>query len=571
MSAPRLDTSHQDTDPLRPDGDDFLLASVQSILLRGERQRIHELEQELAALRAAFQDKELSQQQQIDILEAELKLARRTLKNAEERVRELELEVAQLRQRAQSDSEGLMARLMPVFASLVSRRIRESRDEMAEALGPVMGEAIRVQIRESRDDMVEALSPVIGETVQRAVAVFFRDLQRSVDAQLRATFGPQGIWRTLLARLRGVSPAELALRDALPYEIREVFVIQHGSGLLLARYEGAGGQTADSDLISGMLTAVRDFVRDSFQPSEDGEGNLDELQYGNLRVLVYSGRTAYLAVVLRGIEPPGFRARMQQLIDDLHVQCEPALRDYIGDPESLPDLQPLLASFVTGVVNRQETAVTRKLSPGQKAFLAGGALMSILFLSVACFYLQFTIALYPIAFPSKTPTNTPTPTNTATATPTYTPTSTYTPTPTFTPTATHTPTPTETPTSTPTATPTFTPSNTPTPSHTPTHTATPTATGTPTNTPTPPGAQTSGNVWVRAAPDINARLIAAIEYDTPLILISVSGPWAEIEWVSNLAWLPGVQRGWVPFSWVALRSDVLPITATPTSSATPRP
>lgn len=570
MSVPGFDASSQEVDPIRPDGDEFLLASVQSILLKGERQRIHELEQEVAALRAAFRDKEISQQQHTDILEAELKLTRRTLKNAEERVRELELEVAHLRQRAQADSEGLMARLLPVFGNLISRRIRESRDEMAEALGPVMGEAIRVQIRESRDDMVEALSPVIGETVQRAVAVFFRDLQRSVDAQLRATFGPQSVWRALLARLRGVSPAELALRDALPYEIREVFVIQHGSGLLLARYEGAEGQTADLDLISGMLTAVRDFVRDSFQPSDDGQGNLDELQYGNLRVLVQSGRSAYVAVVLRGIEPPGFRARMQQLVDDLHVRYEPALRDYAGDPESLPDLQPLLAAFVTGVIRERETAVAHKLSPTQKAFLAGSALFGILFLGLACFYLQFTIALYPIAFPSKTPTNTPTPTNTATATPTFTPTSTDTPTSTFTPTATHTPTPTATPTTTPTATPTFTPSNTPTPSHTPTQTPTPTTTGTPTSTPTPPGAQTAGNVWVREAPDVNARLIAAIEFDTPLILISVFGPWAEVEWVSTLPWLPGVQRGWVPFSWIALRSDVLPVTATPTSSPTPQ-
>ncbi|MCA9973439.1 MAG: hypothetical protein KC425_24635, partial [Anaerolineales bacterium] len=136
-----------------------------------------------------------------------------------------------------------------------------------------------------------------------------------------------------------------------------------------------------------------------------------------------------------------------------------------------------------------------------------------------------------------------------------------------TPTATHTGTPTHTPTPTLTGTPT----HTPTPSLTPTQTGTPTPTGTPTYTPTPPAAETAGNVWVRAAPRLDAPLLAAIEFDTPLTLLSVIGPWAEIEWVSDLPWLPGVQRGWVPFEWLSLRGDVLPITATPSATPSPSP
>jgi hypothetical protein len=53
-----------------------------------------------------------------------------------------------------------------------------------------------------------------------------------------------------------------------------------------------------------------------------------------------------------------------------------------------------------------------------------------------------------------------------------------------------------------------------------------------------------------------------LEFETPMILISVLGSWAEVQWESDLAWLPGTQRGWVPYAWVALRGDVIPVTAT---------
>ncbi len=560
MDIPRSAANLQNVGA-QQEADELLLASVQSILLGRERQRIQELEQEIALLHTTLQTNEASLHKQTTGLGDALQAARQALTEAEKRLRELEAQVTLLQKRAQADSEGLAERLTPVFSDLISQRIREDRDEMAEALGPVMGEAIRVQIRESREDMVEALSPVVGETVQRAVAVFFRDLQRNVDAQLRATFGPGSFWRSLQARLRGVPSAELALRDSLAYEIREIFVIQHGSGLLLARYEGQEEETTDSDLISGMLTAIRDFARDSFQPEARAQGDLDELQYGNLRILLQSGRSAYLVVVLSGFEPSGFRARMKQVADDLHVQHEPALRAYDGDPDSLPDMQPY---FDRLVVNRgQETAVAHPLPASQKLFLAGGALLGIFLLGISCFYLQFTIALYPIAFPSATPTNTATPTQTATAT------ATATATPPFTPTATPTDTPPATPTNTATTTPTSTPSHTPTQTPTPTVTSTPTTTGTPTATPTPPFGLTAGNVWVRDAPSLEANLIIAITSDTPLILLSVLGPWAEIEWEADAPWLSGTQRGWVPFNWLTLRSDVFPITATPTLTRSP--
>jgi hypothetical protein len=563
-------TSDPDTPNVTPQPErngDPLLASVQAILLAEERKRIQALQQQLEIYQNRTQSHIDLLENRTEELEAALLAARRALREAENRARDLEVEVDLLQRKAQSDSEGLLARLTPVFNDLIGRRIRDSHDEMAEALGPVMGDAIRVQIRESRHDMVEALSPVIGETVQTAVSEFFRELQRNVDAQLRMTLGGEGLLRGIWARIRGVPAADLAVRDSLSFAVREVFVVQQGSGLLLSRTHISGDETADSDLVSGMLTAVRDFARDSFTAEGEEPEELNEIQYGELRILIQSGRDVYTAVVIAGVEPPGFRASLRRLVEDIDIRYGAQLAAYTGNPEDLPNFEPRVQQFLADLQARE--TVHPGLSAAQKWLLLGGAFFGLIFLGFSCFYLQFTIALYPVAFPSATPTITHTPTHT----PTYTATATHTPTFTLTPTptSTHTATPTHTPTATHTATPTqtYTPTYTPTPSHTPTITPTPTQTGTPTFTPTPPEAESISPIWVRSGPDVDAPRIVALEFETPMILISVSGSWAEVQWESDLPWLPGTQRGWVPYAWVALRGDVAPVTATFTPTPEP--
>lgn len=523
-------------------GDFDSLSSIRAILLAEEQQRLREIEQKLVFLQQQLNTEKEAFGQHIAELLQEQQRAQELLRKSQDRIYQLQTELEILRRKAQSDSEGVIARVSPILGDMIGRSIRDSRDEMAEALGPVMGEAIRVQIRDSRKDMIEALYPVIGETVQRAVSEFAREFQRNIDARLRQTFGPQGMIRNTMARLRGVSPSQLAMRDALPFTIREIFLIQHGSGLLLAHSHPGSSEVADSDLIGGMLTAIRDFAHDAFGQGNE-EKELEEIQYGDERIILQSGRAAYLAVVINGIEPEGFRAVLRKFISELHVKYDAALRNYRGDPASLPNLQPKLARLVMETTGGQ--TITGPMSRQKKLWLAIGMLLGILVFGLACFYLQFTIALYPIAFPSPTPTTTRTPT----PTPTYTTTSTLTPT--------------TTATSTRTPTPTFTPTLT----FTATNTVTPTSTFTPTFTPTPYPAFAAGNVWVRPAPDFNIRRQMSLIVDMPVIVISAYGNWLEVEWQTA----SGIQRGWVPAKWITLRIPIPPerITLTLTPTATP--
>ena len=538
MSLPPIDESRSAS---RKDED--LLRAAQSILFARERDRIRALEDEIAARQTAeLQVEEL--EEKIKFLEARLLSIERAY---EDQLLDLHTNVSILNYKNFGRSESLLSRLGPVFSRLIGRQIEDDREEMAKTFSPIMGEAIRTQIRNSRQDMVDAMYPIIGASVQKAVTETLREIQRNIDSRLRQTTG--GLLRSIRARMRGVSYSELTLRDAIPFSVRQLFLIQPGTGLLLASYP-AGDTDLSSGLIGGMLTAIREFARESFGRGQ-ADTELDEIQYGNERIIIQSGQYAFLAAVIDGVEPEGFRALLRGFVSDLHIDHEIMLRRYDGDPDMLPaSLQSDLAKLID--VASAEWQGVKPLSRGQRLAVLIMGLGGILLLAAACFYLQFTIALLPVAFPGPTPTETATslPTMTDTAQPTETAVPPL-------PTATATPIP---PTATPTKTPT--PRFTATSTLTPTQTGTPTMTWTPTLTPTPPSAVMNGHVYALSEPLAYTSRTGLVFKGTAVKVLGVFDVWANIEWVNE----EGVQRGWVLLKWITLREPVPSYLITPRGS-----
>lgn len=515
------------------------MAIIKSILLSEQRLQIASLRRLLAELEARGEAARVEWGAELaqvaGKIATELEREQAEIDQHRQRLAALRAALEELARLVPHSPEETVAQIKPLMGELVGQAIHERRDEMAEALGPVMGEAIRVQIRDSRQEMVESLYPVIGSTIQRALAEFMLELQRNFDARLNNTFGPEGVLRLAWARLRGVNPGVLALRQAMPFQLRGLFVIQHGSGLLMGQHVPVADDITDADLISGMLTAIRDFVQDSFGRGDEDE-ELDEVQYGDQRIIIGDGPTVYVAAVLMGVEPEGFRARLHELVAELHVRHGAALRRYMGDPATMPALKPMLETFHTTLPDAT-TVGAPPLSRQQRLALFGGGVILLLLLFGACFYLYFTIKLWPFAFPQPTPTLMPSPTVTVTPSPN----------PTATATTTTTPTATNTPTWTPT------PSPTPTPTPTATATRRPTATRPP-STNTPVVLVTTGNVWSRTQPSLDAPLFRAIPVNTPVTVLDRTENWAQLEW-----WDVGRQwQGWVPAQWFGVVTPAIP-------------
>jgi len=273
------------------------------------------------------------------------------------------------------DQESLIEVLEPVIADLLNRKIADSKDEMAAALAPVMGDAIRTQISEAKDDMVDALYPVIGQTIRKSVSESMKNLVTTVNRRIDQALSGPILATRLKSTITGVSKGELVLKDALPFKIDEIFLIHKESGLLIAHASSVENQSSmDKDLVSGMLTAIRDFVSEVFNAKQ--KQDLEEIQYGDSKILLDFGRYSYFAFVISGVEPTDFREDIEKLSHKLFNRYHKKLRNFDGDMTEFGDITNPMKAFIVQI--NQEHAL--KTAGETKSYFKyiGGFLVSIL-------------------------------------------------------------------------------------------------------------------------------------------------------------------------------------------------
>lgn len=238
----------------------------------------------------------------------------------------------------QSDRERL-EELARQVASLQQKV--EDKDALAAAVAPVLGEAIRRQIQDSRAEIIDALYPIIGQIVMKAVTEAIRDLVRAIDERVHTALDFQTLWRRLKSWLTGVPEGELALREALPFRVQEIFLIHRESGLLL--WHGSRDETGerDPDLVSGMLTAIRDFAQEVMGGQE--KDALDELHFGPQLVVMEFGRYSYVAAVCWGTPPVHFRSDLRRRLYAFDSDAHGTLRHFDGNAQTLA--QPASSHF----------------------------------------------------------------------------------------------------------------------------------------------------------------------------------------------------------------------------------
>ena len=164
----------------------------------------------------------------------------------------------------------------------------ESRtSDVAEVLSPAMGrlvgdptsrsgiekpvvDIIRGAIKRDTESFADALFPVLGPAIRRSIADALSGLVQRINAALEHSFTVKGLkWRIQAART-GEPFAQIVLRNTMLYAIQEGFLIQRGSGLILASAHRDELLALDDDAVAAMLTAIQSFIQDSFGlPNDD--------------------------------------------------------------------------------------------------------------------------------------------------------------------------------------------------------------------------------------------------------------------------------------------------------------
>jgi len=238
--------------------------------------------------------------------------------------------------------EEIIQAIAPMMGRAIKQQIELDRNEIAQALAPTMGQAIKQQIELERDSMVDALYPVIGSTVSRYLA----EAIQSINDKIASAFTFKGIQRKIRAKIQGVSEGELIFSESMPFRVRAAFLIHKGSGLIIADAQTPTEHCLEADMVAGMLTAIRSFVNDCIVQT-GSTSELNEIEYGDSKILLEVAGYCYLAVVIQGEPPRNFIGAIRETLSAIVQKHGDPIEEFDGDPDTIPkDVQSRVEDLI---------------------------------------------------------------------------------------------------------------------------------------------------------------------------------------------------------------------------------
>jgi len=234
--------------------------------------------------------------------------------------------------------------------------LRENRDQgVSKALRPALPEAIKAAVRKDPRPVVEAVSPVIGPAIRRSVNEAVAGMLELLDKLLEHNFSWQALQWRLESWRTGRRYSEVVLLRTLIYRVDQVLLIHRETGLLLNHVESSQAGARDPDLVGGMLTAIKDFVSDSFSTSE--ESPVQTMQVGDFKVIVEQGSLAIIAAIARGNPPNDLARTIRETSETIEILYRDKLERFEGDSTTFADTHPMLEDCLK---SQQRTTAGRR-------------------------------------------------------------------------------------------------------------------------------------------------------------------------------------------------------------------
>ena len=237
--------------------------------------------------------------------------------------------------------ELLAKHISPVVSEALKLRSKND-SSLQKTLNPIVTEALLDSVSKDPKPIADALYPIMGPAIRKSINATMNQMMSNFNELLEQSVSPKSwqwrfdAWRT------GRSYSEVVLMNNLVFQVEQVFLIHRETGLLLQHVLADTAISKDPDMVSGMLTAIQDFTRDSFDVEESS--GLSTLKLGDLTVLIEQSPSAVIAAVVRGTVPQGMQTVLSETLESIHQQHSKQLLNYDGDPEQFEELQPELAN-----------------------------------------------------------------------------------------------------------------------------------------------------------------------------------------------------------------------------------
>ncbi len=246
-----------------------------------------------------------------------------------------------------------ISRLLP----LSIRKMIDAGDLSMESLLPLIEKALRESIQKDPETLADILFPIMMPAIRKAVAADIKQMLDSLNNTLEHSFSFKRLGWRLQALFSGRKYSEIVLSHAYIYQVKQVFLIHKTTGLLLAQAtDDEQSNIANADMVSSMLSAIKDFVQDSFKNKK--ENKLEEISVGNMRILLEQGPYAILATLVVGNVPKAYHDLLKETIEGIHVSLYRELENFGGDVSPFEEDTSLLKPCL-----QKEQKPTRKHKP----------------------------------------------------------------------------------------------------------------------------------------------------------------------------------------------------------------
>lgn len=238
---------------------------------------------------------------------------------------------------------------------------RERRDgSLARTITPMIESSIQQSIDNNKSKFIDYLYPIMGGLVRKSVAVFFDGFVEKLNYLIEYGLTFKGIKWRLEARAAGIPFPQYLLLKTFKYRVEQVFLIHKETGALITSIHSPGCEYNEPSLVASMLTAINDFVIDSFNTSQT-EG-LSAIKTDNLNILISVSDKVIIAVAATGTVPSDLNAKMDKSIEEIHNLYSEALHRYDGDNTELLNTENHLQRCMLSEVDTDIKQSSNKLT-----------------------------------------------------------------------------------------------------------------------------------------------------------------------------------------------------------------
>ncbi|AEP31230.1 OmpA family protein [Brumicola nitratireducens] len=239
---------------------------------------------------------------------------------------------------------------------------REKKDgSVQRIIQPIIAKSVEKSLISQRKDFIDYLYPLVGSLVRKAVSVFFTDFIEKTNEIIENSITAKGIKWRINAWRSGISFSEYVASQTFVFKVEQVFLIHKDTGNLLKSVVADNFNEEDADLVSAMLTAINDFVADSFNRSDDRtEQHLDTVKTDDFTLLVRQGPQAILVAAVSGNISRKATSQLQITLEEIQRIYLTDFKEYTGDSKPFETADALLQDCLLSEVRDEHQKTSKK-------------------------------------------------------------------------------------------------------------------------------------------------------------------------------------------------------------------